>query len=95
MVGFGDGWRSTPLSAIHAYTELSRRSEDPGIRDVLIGMRSASTYGTGRKAGPDVLVKTGTAPCLHEKSLPGDGYAIVLSPAPMYLSASEEDIRTF
>lgn len=81
LVGFGDAWRSTPLSAVRAYAELLRRGGDPGVRDVLEGMQQAGTFGTGRKAGRDLLVKTGTAPCLHSRPMPGDGYAILLSPA--------------
>jgi hypothetical protein len=49
-------------------------------------MAQSAEHGTGAAVDralrfPDALVKTGTAPCTHSPRAPGDGFAIVLTPA--------------
>jgi len=53
---------------------------------VLQGMVLSAQKGTGRAAGEalpraSAMAKTGTAPCTHAKKAPGDGFALVMSPA--------------
>jgi len=50
------------------------------------GLALSAQKGTGKAAGASlphnaVLAKTGTAPCTHAKKAPGDGFALVMSPA--------------
>ena len=69
-----------------AYLELLRRGEQPGVREILAGMALSAQHGTGGEVDralpfPDALVKTGTGPCTHSPRAPGDGFAMVLTPA--------------
>lgn len=86
LVGLGAGWPVAPVSIVRAYCELAARSGDPGVSELIHGMALSARSGTGRALdhavpGAVVLVKTGTAPCIHQPRSPGDGYAIVLWPA--------------
>ncbi len=84
LYGMGDAWRAAPRELLRAYLEIAQRSEQPGAREVVQGMRLASVSGTGEAVGralrAPALVKTGTATCAHGGS-PGDGYAVLLAPA--------------
>jgi cell division protein FtsI/penicillin-binding protein 2 len=49
-------------------------------------MALSAQKGTGKAAGESLphvsaMAKTGTAPCTHAKKAPGDGFALVMSPA--------------
>jgi len=81
LVGKGQAWRTTPRQMAHAYLELFARSGEPGVAELLEGMRLSGTDGTGRAIGIPALVKTGTGPCFHAAHAPGDGYVMVLYPA--------------
>ena len=85
-IGVGNGWKIPPLAMAHAYLALASRSSDPGAYDLAAGMLLSASLGTGSAVdaalgGNRARVKTGTAPCLHARKLPGDGYAVVLYPA--------------
>jgi cell division protein FtsI/penicillin-binding protein 2 len=86
LAGIGNRWRISPPRMASAYLELIRSREQPGVRDILAGMAQSAQHGTGAAVGralpfPAALVKTGTAPCTHSPRAPGDGFAIVLTPA--------------
>jgi len=86
LMGLGSDWRISPLRMAHAYLELIRRREQPSVREILTGMAQAASYGTGAAVDrvlkhSDALVKTGTAPCTHPRSAPGDGFTIAFLPA--------------
>lgn len=81
LVGRGQAWRITPQQMARAYLELFARSSEPGVAELLEGMRLAGAEGTGRALGIPALVKTGTGPCFHAAHAPGDGYVMILYPA--------------
>jgi cell division protein FtsI/penicillin-binding protein 2 len=86
LAGLGNHWLISPLSMAHAYLELVRRRDQPGVRQILAGMADSAEKGTGAEVDralpfPDALVKTGTASCTHSKHAPGDGFAIVIAPS--------------
>jgi len=86
LAGIGSSWRISPALMARAYLELLRRGEQPGVREILAGMAQSAQHGTGvevDRALPfhGALAKTGTAPCTHSPRAPGDGFAIVLTPA--------------
>jgi hypothetical protein len=86
LAGLGNRWKISPLSMAHAYLELVRRRDQPGVRQILAGMSQSAQQGTGAEVDralpfPDALVKTGTASCTHSKRAPGDGFTIVLTPS--------------
>lgn len=86
LMGLGEQWRISPLHMAHAYLELSRRGDQPGVRELLSGMAQSAKRGTGAGVGralkhTDALVKTGTAPCTHPRSAPVDGFVVALVPA--------------
>jgi hypothetical protein len=86
LAGLGTRWRTSPLRLARAYLELVRQRQRPGVSQVLDGMALSARLGTGaevRRAfhAPGVLVKTGTAACTHSPRAPGDGFAVVLTPA--------------
>jgi len=86
LVGIGNRWRISPPHMAQAYLELVRRREQRGVREILAGMAQSAQHGTGAEVDralpfPNALVKTGTAPCTHSPRAPGDGFAIVLTPA--------------
>jgi hypothetical protein len=79
LIGLGDENKVAPLWLARAYCKIDR---EPIRR----GLRASAQHGTGRAVGMDALVKTGTAPCTHQRRAPGDGYSIALYPsnAPRY-----------
>jgi cell division protein FtsI/penicillin-binding protein 2 len=86
LAGLGNRWLISPLGMAHAYLELVRRRDQPGVRQILAGMAQSAQQGTGAEVDralpfPDALVKTGTASCTHSKRGPGDGFTIVLAPS--------------
>jgi cell division protein FtsI/penicillin-binding protein 2 len=86
LAGIGSHWRISPHQMAEAYLELVRRREQPGVREILAGMAESAQHGTGAAVDralrfPDALVKTGTATCTHSPRAPGDGFAMVLTPA--------------
>jgi hypothetical protein len=75
-----------PMALAQAYLELTHHPHDPAILPVLQGMSLSAQKGTGKAAGAalphnSALAKTGTATCTHIKKAPGDGFALVMSPA--------------
>jgi hypothetical protein len=83
--GSAAGW-APALALAMAYLELTRHPRDPAILPVLQGMELSAQKGTGKAAGEalphsSALAKTGTGPCTHKKKAPGDGFALVMSPA--------------
>ena len=86
LAGLGGRWAISPLAMARAYVELSRRSDEPGVRTILAGLAQSGRSGTGAEVDRQLLrtsalAKTGTAPCTHAKHAPGDGFAITLLPA--------------
>ncbi len=86
MAGQHGMWRESPQALARAYAELLARRSQPGVREVVEGMALAAKQGTAAevsKAVPQLwlLAKTGTAPCTHERSAAGDGFALVAWPA--------------
>jgi len=81
LVGLGDGWRAAPLDIARAFCELAARRGAPGVDELLDGMALSAAIGTGNAIHARALVKTGTAPCVHPRRMPGDGYVIALYPA--------------
>jgi hypothetical protein len=86
LAGIGVDWQNSPLRMAAAYLELVRRREQPGIREIVVGMEQSAEQGTGAEVDralgrADALVKTGTAPCTHPRRTPGDGFVIALMPA--------------
>jgi cell division protein FtsI/penicillin-binding protein 2 len=81
LFGIGDEWRVAPQDLMRAYGELAARATEPGVAELLEGMAISARSGTGKAAAGDMLVKTGTAPCVHQRRAPADGYALALYPA--------------
>jgi cell division protein FtsI/penicillin-binding protein 2 len=86
LAGIGSNWRISPPLMARAYLELLHRAGQPGVREILAGMAQSAEHGTGAAVDralpfPDALVKTGTAPCTHSPRAPGDGFAMVFTPA--------------
>lgn len=86
LVGIGDSWKISPRRLAHAYLELAHRRNQPGVPEILEGMRESALRGTGAAIGPasapaSALVKTGTAPCTHSPAAPADGFVVVMLPA--------------
>jgi cell division protein FtsI/penicillin-binding protein 2 len=86
LAGLGTRWRTSPLRVAHAYLELVRRRQQPGVSQVIEGMALSAQHGTGAEVHrafpfPYALVKTGTAVCTHSRHAPGDGFAVALIPA--------------
>jgi cell division protein FtsI/penicillin-binding protein 2 len=86
LAGLGTGWRTSPLHIASAYLELVRQRRQPGVSQLLDGMALSAQQGTGAELhrafpSPGALVKTGTAACTHSQAAPGDGFAVVLTPA--------------
>jgi transpeptidase family protein len=91
LIGLGDDWRVAPVEIAAAYCAIVSHARDPGVTELVSGMALSAEAGTGRAVTtplrgtpppvPRVLVKTGTAPCVHSRKAPGDGYAVVLWPA--------------
>lgn len=86
LAGLGGHWLISPLAMARAYVELSRRSDQPGVRAILAGMAQSGRSGTGAEVDRQLvhasaLVKTATAPCTHAQRAPGDGFVITMFPA--------------
>lgn len=86
LAGLGGRWLISPLAMARAYGELSRRSDQPGVRTILAGMAQSGRTGTGAEVDRELvhasaLVKTGTAPCTHANRAPGDGFVIAMFPS--------------
>jgi len=86
LAGLGNGWSTSPLRMARAYLQLTRDGDQPAVRQILDGMAESARYGTAaavHRAFPshDALAKTGTAACTHMHPSPGDGFAVVLTPA--------------
>jgi hypothetical protein len=86
LIGLGTQWRISPLHLGQAYLELYRRKQQPGVAPLLEGMRQSALVGTGAAIGRqlkpnDALVKTGTAPCTHDRWAPADGFVLAMVPA--------------
>ncbi len=84
--GFENQWLISPLNMAHAYLELIRRRDQPGVGLILSGMEQSARQGTGAEVDRALgrfgaLAKTGTAPCTHAKHAPGDGFTVALAPA--------------
>lgn len=82
----GHSGRASPLALARAYLELAARPRDKVVNAVMDGMALSARMGTGKAAGVELphipmLAKTGTAPCTHSRSVPGDGFAVLLMPA--------------
>jgi cell division protein FtsI/penicillin-binding protein 2 len=80
-IGLGRDWQISPLALTRAYCELTSRSAEPRIAEILAGLKMAAESGTASAIGRGSLAKTGTAPCVAERKHKGDGFTIVLSPA--------------
>lgn len=86
LIGLGAQWRISPMHMAQAYLELYRRKDQPGVSQLLEGMRQSALRGTGTAIDRQLkhaaaLVKTGTAPCTHSPSAPADGFVLALVPA--------------
>lgn len=86
FAGLGIHWLTSPIRLAHAYLELVRQRREPGVNEILHGMQLAARQGTAvelQRVFPAaaVLAKTGTAACTHSRRAPGDGFAVVLTPA--------------
>ena len=86
LAGIGAAWLISPLALVRAYVELSQRSDQPGVREILAGLEQSGRAGTGAEVDralrhSSALVKTGTAPCTHARHAPGDGFVIAMLPA--------------
>ncbi len=80
LIGLGGEWKIAPLALARAYAEMARCSAEPGIAEIVRGMALSARHGTGQRIHAAVLVKTGTAPCVHRRPIPGDGYTIAIDP---------------
>ena len=92
LFGMGSAWRLSPLEVARAYAELASRRAEPGVAEVIEGMRLSASVGTAAAVGSALrgstaLAKTGTAPCSHSPRAAGDGYAVVVYPgdSPRYV----------
>ncbi len=77
-IGLGAGWQISPISLARAYCELTARSAEPRVAEILAGMKQAAESGTASAIGHGAFAKTGTAPCVAKQKHKGDGFAIVL-----------------
>lgn len=80
-IGLGKDWQVSPLALTRAYCELTSRSVEPRVAEILAGMKLAAISGTASAIGRGALAKTGTAPCVAQRKHKGDGFTIVLEPA--------------
>jgi cell division protein FtsI/penicillin-binding protein 2 len=82
----GHSGSASPLSLARAYLELATQLRDKVVAPIMEGMALSAKIGTGKAAGAEMphvpaLAKTGTAPCTHSRSVPGDGFAMLMIPA--------------
>jgi hypothetical protein len=73
-IGLGRTWRIAPRDLLRAYQQLRSR-------EILEALRVCAEKGTAQAVGAGSLAKTGTSPCEHTPSMPGDGLAVALWPA--------------
>lgn len=86
MIGLGRAWEVAPEDLLLAYLQLTATPRPAGASILLAGMALSARAGTasavqGYLRGPNVLAKTGTAPCSHGTREGGDGYVVLLYPA--------------
>ncbi len=86
LIGLGGLWRITPQQLAHAYLNLVEQADGPGEPPLIRGMALSAEAGTtsaidSALGGRAALAKSGTAPCIHSRHAPGDGYTMVLYPA--------------
>jgi cell division protein FtsI/penicillin-binding protein 2 len=77
----GKDWEISPLALARAYCELTSRSAERRVAEILAGLKIAAESGTASAIGSGALAKTGTAPCVAKRKHKGDGFTIVLAPA--------------
>jgi cell division protein FtsI/penicillin-binding protein 2 len=80
-IGLGRDWQISPLALTRAYCELTVRSTEPRVAEILAGLKLAAESGTASAIGHGALAKTGTAPCVAQRRHKGDGFTIVLAPS--------------
>lgn len=80
-IGLGRDWQISPLALTRAYCELTSRTVEPRVAEILAGMKQAADSGTASAIGRGALAKTGTAPCVAQRKHKGDGFTIILEPA--------------
>src|ERR1035437_4600923 len=80
-IGLGTDWQISPIALARAYCELTSRSVEPRVAEILAGIELAAESGTASAIGHGALAKTGTAPCVAKRKHKGDGFTIVLEPA--------------
>jgi cell division protein FtsI/penicillin-binding protein 2 len=80
-IGLGRDWQISPIALTRAYCELTARSVEPRVAEILAGLKLAAESGTASAIGRGALAKTGTAPCVAQRRHKGDGFTIVLEPA--------------
>jgi len=80
-IGLGRDWQISPLALTRAYCELTSRSGEPLVAEILAGLKLAAESGTASAIGRGALAKTGTALCVAKRKHTGDGFTIVLQPA--------------
>jgi cell division protein FtsI/penicillin-binding protein 2 len=80
-IGLGTGWQISPLALTRAYAELSQRSGEPVVAQILRGLAESAREGTAAAIHAGALAKTGTARCLSNLHHSTDGYTLVLEPA--------------
>ena len=81
----GRSGSASPVALAKAYLELAAQRRDKALSSVIEGMALSAKRGTGKAAGAElhglsVLAKTGTAPCIHSRAVPGDGFAVLITP---------------
>ena len=86
LIGLGGLWRITPRQLATAYLNLVAQADGPGEPPLIRGMALSAEAGTTKAVdralgGRAALAKSGTAPCIHSRHAPGDGYVMVLYPA--------------
>ena len=86
LIGLGGLWRITPRQLADAYLNLVAQADGPGEWPLIRGMALSAEAGTTSAidralGGRAALAKSGTAPCIHSRHAPGDGYVMVLYPA--------------
>jgi hypothetical protein len=84
-IGLGSSWRIAPMALARAYAELSARSGEPRVEEILDGLRMSAEMGTSSAIGKGFLAKTGTAPCVAEPRDTGDGFTVVIGPRSVLL----------
>jgi cell division protein FtsI/penicillin-binding protein 2 len=80
LIGRFGNWRARPANTAMAYSELGHRRAEPGVSMVFDAMRRCAQTGTAARSGAKVAAKTGTAPCVHSPTMPGDGLMVALFP---------------